>query len=602
MLKSKNKFLTFILFLIIYSTHNWINFFYNSTNNVDFSKYYDSINYFLGLDVILDYGQGSLYYYLISILLRRDLDLIYLGNIDILITASIQELNLLLFLIGLWGLYKLLTIVGYDKKNIMLCLILLNFFPQSIYMRAVMKPEILAFAFFPWCLFFIEMFIKSKNIRYIFFSLPALIIILNSKASLAAMAAVYLLIFYSKIFRLINIKQLLLLTLIFFFLVFLVQIENFGITQLLPYERVYEEEYDFKAEPSILFRTNLLEVFKNPFFKYDYQDNFYSIHAKSVFNLTILDTFGDHFNQLFDSSLNYFSKNRKDIFVSESNSFINSERQIKFNGPFSYYLVNNLDHIRKIASSLISIFFYIFIIYFSFAEKNKSKYFLAPFIGILVLYINSLGIPSNNFNPYKGDTFKSFYYSFLLMIALSALVCQVFKKNKYLVNVFITVIFCISIIFIAGHPKENDQLTSERIVIINEYSIFCNLNNLLILENNYLKKIHPSGNIENYKSDCKNHSISKFLFEDNFKDYKNAKSETCFNNEGDLIKSISNSKECRIFWMKEAQSLDANNNQKPLIAMLYFIIMILILLKSVEIIKTDPIYKKVNNNVSKTKF
>ena len=97
MLKIKNKILLFILIFIIYTTHNWINFFYNSTNNVDFSKYYDFVNYFLGLDVILDYGQGSLYYFLLSLFLRRHLDLINIENIDILITASIQELNLLLF-------------------------------------------------------------------------------------------------------------------------------------------------------------------------------------------------------------------------------------------------------------------------------------------------------------------------------------------------------------------------------------------------------------------------------------------------------------------------------------------------------------------------
>ena len=97
---------------------------------------------------------------------------------------------------------------------------------------------------------------------------------------------------------------------VFLSLVLTVQIENYNITELNPFERVYEEEYDYKANPSILFRTNLIEVFRNPYFKYDYQDNFYSIHAKSIINLTILDTFGDHFNQLFDSSINYFSKNR----------------------------------------------------------------------------------------------------------------------------------------------------------------------------------------------------------------------------------------------------------------------------------------------------
>ena len=98
-----------------------------------------------------------------------------------------------------------------------------------------------------------------------------------------------------------------------------------------------------------------------------------------------------------------------------------------------------------------------------------------------------------------------------MIIALAVLVCELFKKNKYLINAITTFIFCIFILFISGHPKANDQLTSERIIITNEYSIFCEINNLLFLENDILKMIHPTGNIENYKSDCKNYSISQIL-------------------------------------------------------------------------------------------
>ena len=92
MLKVKNNYLSFLLLLTIYATHIWINFFYNSTNNVDFSKYYDFLNYFLGLNVTLDYGQGLVYYYLISLLLKRNIDLINLGSIDIVITSSVHDL------------------------------------------------------------------------------------------------------------------------------------------------------------------------------------------------------------------------------------------------------------------------------------------------------------------------------------------------------------------------------------------------------------------------------------------------------------------------------------------------------------------------------
>ena len=122
------------------------------------------------------------------------------------------------------------------------------------------------------------------------------------------------------------------------------------------------------------------------------------------------------------------------------------------------------------------------------------------------------------------------------------------------------------------------------------------------MENNLLQKIHPSGNIENYKSDCENHSISKSLYKNNFKDFKNAKSEICFNSEGNLIKTTSTSKECRIFWMKKAQSLGSNENQKPLFAMLYFISMISILFLNSETIYSYFIDRKAKSNVNKTKF
>ena len=66
--------------------------------------------------------------------------------------------------------------------------------------------------------------------------------------------------------------------------------------------------------------------------------------------------------------------------------------------------------------------------------------------------------------------------------------------------------------------------------------------------------IHPTGNIENYKSDCKNYSISQILNKQNFQDYKNLNSQLCFK-ENSLIVDKSNSKECRIFWINEVKLL-----------------------------------------------
>ena len=82
------------------------------------------------------------------------------------------------------------------------------------------------------------------------------------------------------------------------------QFENFKMNNLI-FERAYEENYDNTANPSILFRVNIKQLFTEPFLKYDYGDLSYSVHANSVLNITILDTFGDHFDQLFDSDLNF---------------------------------------------------------------------------------------------------------------------------------------------------------------------------------------------------------------------------------------------------------------------------------------------------------
>ena len=566
----KNKVLFFLLILVIYITHNWINFYYYAGNNVDFSKYYDFINYFSGFDVEIDYGQGALYYYLISIALKRNLSNLNFGNAESILSSSVHEVNLILYILGLLGLYSLLLLYKYDKKTIYLTLIILNFFPQSIYIRSVMKPEVFSFFLFIWSVYFVEKFLISKNLVDLVKSVPFFVLLVNTKASLAAMAVIYFLFFYSKVITQIKKKNLILIFVFIIFLISLIQFENYSLTGLTPFERVYEEEYDNTANPSIIFRMNILEVLKNPFFKYDYQEQFYSIHAKSVINLTLLDTFGDHFNQLFDFSGNYFSKERKNIFVESSNSFINNNREVRYSGIFSFFVINKLDHIRKIISVILSLFFYFGIFYSSIKLKSQRKFFLAPIIGILVLYINSLGFPSNNFNPYKGDTFKAFYYSYLLIISFSFFVSYFIKNNKKIINYFVLPLFVTTVIFIGGHPKQNSQQMSERIIATNEYSLFCEVNNFLIFENSILKKIHPSGNIEGYKSDCKEYSSSKIIFENTFDDYLSINKPYCFTND-ELNVNVSNSNMCRVFWLLESKKINDGKNKIPIIALLYFL-------------------------------
>ena len=57
-----------------------------------------------------------------------------------------------------------------------------------------------------------------------------------------------------------------------------------------------------------------------------------------LFNMTLLDTFGDYFNQLFDFNLNNFYKNRKDVFTVQGENLISSNRVVKYSGPYGAVL------------------------------------------------------------------------------------------------------------------------------------------------------------------------------------------------------------------------------------------------------------------------
>lgn len=578
-----------IISFFVYLTHVWINFFYIATLNVDFSKYYDYINYFLGVDVDIDYGQGVLYYYLISISINNKIELINISNIDYVLSSSVHNVNLVIFIIGLVGIYRLLKFKNFDNFTIFISILGLLIFPQSIYMRAVMKPEILCFATLPWILLYLEKFIVNKNTVNLILSIPFLVITVNTKGSVAGMILLYFFISYFKVFKILNIKSLLIISLIFVSILSVMQFENFRITQTSPLERPYDPEFDYKASPDIIFRFSAGAIISKPFFEFDYQQNYYDIHAKSVINLIILDTFGDYFNQLFDMKQNYFSKNRKEFIVNDSNLLINSKREINYAGPLSSLLMQE-NYIRKLLSIFFSITFYFLIFRYMYKDKKNRKFYIAPFFGIFILYLNAIGIPSNNFNPYKGDTFKAFYFSFFLSIAFIFVVSNILKKNLKL-KLLLIILFGLLIIFISGHPKNNSQFESERLIAANEYSLFCSVNNILFFENDLLKIFHRTGNINGYISDCKNKSSSKLIFSISREDYdKNFKDE-CVDITNNLLyrvdkRNVSRERSCRIYTIELSKNENINFS-KP-----YFAIFLLIL-SMILVIYETRVYEKI---------
>ena len=87
-------------------------------------------------------------------------------------------------------------------------------------------------------------------------------------------------------------------------------------------------------------------------------------------------------------------------------------------------------------------------------------------------------------------------------------ILKIFSKLKYF-KIPLLIVWIFSIFFIGGHPKQNNQVFSEYMVISNVHSSFCEVNNLLFFENDLIKKIHKSGNINNLSSDCEKKDFSK---------------------------------------------------------------------------------------------
>jgi hypothetical protein len=578
MFKSSNdKLLALVLFFTLLFTFTWTFSFYSSSNNVDFYKYYGYINYFTGIGTSIDYGQGVFYYFLIAKRLLSKVEMINFENYENILNLAIQEVNFIFFLIGLLGFFYLLKLKNYKTDVILASLITLVFFPQVLYLRAVMKPEILAFAFIPWVLINLETYRINKRMKHLFYAIPFLILILNSKGSITGMTLLFLLFSYGGLIKQLSYRNFALLFISSTILFAIVQYETYSFTGNTLFERPYDKEYDYKASPQDLFNINFYEAIMDS--NFSVKDGNSTPHSDSVINTIMLDTFGDYFNQFFNSDIQEYSANyRKIIFTnSEENSFFKM-RQINYDGIFSEILINNLDNIRRIVSLIFSIFFYCTLIILIILDKTNRIYYLAPFIGIFILFLNSLGVPSNNYNPIKGDTYKAFYFSFLICISFLFLVAKIFQSINFS-KIIILTLFVTSMLFVIGHPKENSQKLSEHLINVNQFSPICSINNMLVYENKILKSFVKSGNINNLTSGCQKKTL-KIKNEQAKKDFDNLNEKNCVDVNGEVLKEINennilkeNSPICRIYVLEQ---IKANNNlttsRIPYFSILVFLI------------------------------
>jgi len=314
-----------------------------------------------------------------------------------------------------------------------------------------MKPEVLAFAFLPWVLYFFEIYNEKKENKYLFLIIFPLVTILNSKATIVAsigLLGLYLLGRFLK-FESLN-KQLYYFLLLIFSLYLLIIYENYMYNSITIFQHYPTGKQFFTVDQyvtfSFLYELNFKELISFPF---------KDVHANSLIGILLLDTFGDYFQWYENNSESLFSIN-----------------ELKFS-QFWYFT-----HWRELSTVILSFLFYF--ISFKYAKKfpKNSHYYLIYIFGLLPLMFIAYGDRSS-YDFSDSELFKSHYYSYLLIISIAFVLASVFQSNlklKFIISIFVFTNF----IFILGFPKIITDEFSSYITVKNNTSVFCNFNNLFI--------------------------------------------------------------------------------------------------------------------------
>lgn len=477
--KDKKLHILFFLSLIWVKEINYL--FYDINQSPDFNKYIIYLEHFYN-NLPTNREHGLLYYYLQTL----HLNFFFLDNpnYELAIHKSIINTNFYLFLIGLLGMYKLLKLLKFSDKSILLTLIFLNFFPPAISIRLVFKPEILAFALFPWIIYLFEKFEKTNEIKYLTFSVPLIVSTITLKGNILVIVCVYLLLSYFQILKKLDVKTILYLFVFFLLLFSFVTFENNSSNNknILDIQSggTLEENYDNKAPLSVIYKTNLYKLFSSPV-KHN--------HANSFVSITLLETNGDYFDLYWDNDATEYFKNRKKLINFEQSYEIKVPKIDSIDSSITVYQQRSTDtYIYDTLGLILSLILFGFLFSTLRSEPEYRKYLLAIFVGIGVILIHAItGYPTNNFDPLVGDTFKPLYYSFVYLFSFSFAIGLLANKNK--IKFTHLVIYCTLIIFILGFPKNNYEEINYSFVNKIENSLFCEIEKSIYLEETEFKHI-----------------------------------------------------------------------------------------------------------------
>ena len=470
---TSNYFKVFVFLLIYIYIFIINNLFYTSTYSADYQKYVVYLEYFYGFINYTNLDQGSLYYSLVAITLNFFSQFTSPATLQFDISFSIQLTNNLLILFGLLGVYKLLNQLEIKFNNSILILIIVNFFPPLQSLKLAMKPEILIFSLLPWLIFLLKNYLDDENHISLIVAIIPTVLIGLSKGTGFAITSLFLLYVFFEILIKLNLKQFLGIFVIFVIFLTPIMYENYKVnnTHFLTRNDI-TENYKNRASLDILLKNDRGKTFQTPFGEID---------ISTVFGVTLLDTFDDHFLLDWNKDVSLFKKHRKDLLIPYDGEQILSidlnNREIQYNGIFKNSIIN----LRVYLGIILTFIFYILLFRFRHEKKINKKIVRSPILGIFILYFHSLGIPQEDFDPLVADTFKTFYYSPFLVISF------IFILSKLLDNInrqtiVITIIFIFSTLHINGFPKKDSSEYYGFLDELNQNNVLCEINSLIIFD------------------------------------------------------------------------------------------------------------------------
>ena len=423
MLKQKLKIFSIIsFFFTLIFTFTIGEIFYNSIDGTDFYRYFRYIEYFDGTIETPSREQGLFYFWFIFLFIDLYDQFFVADKWEYIYSSAIQLGNFALYLVGILGLFLFMKIKKINTTQIFLALTFLNIFPPVFGGRLIMKPEMLAFALFPWILLGIELYFKNKNIVNLLAISPLLAVIATSKGTVFVLTVSGIFYIYFKKILKAKYLDLGIAFLIFLIMSYLLYQENLKVNNVSMLSHPELESYLFRAPLSFIYTLNLNDLFSNPF---------RNVHAGSLFGITAIDLFGDYFNRYWDHERSLFISNRKQV-------------------------ITFLDYPRRNISVILSIIFFIFtfIKQKSFKFKSFTKVYL---VGMFILLLTSLGLFGLHFNPNKGDTVKTHYYFFLLAFSFVFLIVNFLRRSNVRTQVIVMLLAFLSFTFIVGFPKSYDD-------------------------------------------------------------------------------------------------------------------------------------------------